>query len=240
MSEFTFKQFTILQKNSAMKVGTDSVLLGCMAEVENVRYILDIGTGTGILALMCAQKSNAIIDAVEIDAHAAAEASDNFSNSKWHNRLTLHQQPIQLFTQTCNKLYDVIICNPPYYIKEKNYTIIDQQRSKARHDGDLPFNQLATNAHKLLHSNGSLWLIFPVNEADIFANTAMEVGLFLRQEITIFPKKNKPANRIIQQWRKQDCSTLKKEFVIYEPDGLPTFAYKNIAQHFYTGKHYEL
>jgi tRNA1Val (adenine37-N6)-methyltransferase len=189
---------------------------------------------------MCAQKSNANIDAVEIDEYAAEEANSNFKNSKWYNRLTMHQKSIQVYAQTCNKMYDILICNPPYYIKDKNYNINNQQRSKARHDTNLPFNELAQNAQKLLHNNGSFWLILPVKEAQIFVNNAIKNGLFLQQEISIQPNKNKPTNRVIQKWVKQVCVTIKKDFIVYELDGLPTLAYKNIAQNFYTGKQYQL
>jgi tRNA1Val (adenine37-N6)-methyltransferase len=106
-----------------MKIGTDSVLLGCLAEVEHAQQILDIGTGTGILALMCAQRSNATIDAVEIDEQSALEADFNFNNSKWSNRLNVHHQSLQNYTSTCSHLYDVIISNPPYFVKNNNFSI---------------------------------------------------------------------------------------------------------------------
>lgn len=240
MTEFVFKQFTVKQQQNAMKIGTDSVLLGCLAEVEHAQQILDIGTGTGLLALMCAQRSHAIIDAVEIDEQAATEARFNFNASKWSNRLNIHHQSLQNYTQTCTQLYDVIISNPPYFVKHNNFSIDDEQRSKARHDADLPLNDLAQYAYQLLKEDGSFWLILPTQEAQLFAAYARESRLFLKQQIEFLPKANKPVNRVIQQWCKQETIIVKSNFVIYEPNGEPTLAYKKIAQAFYTGKQFQL
>lgn len=240
MSEFTFKQFTVKQQNSAMKIGTDSVLLGCLVEVEHAQQILDIGTGTGILALMCAQRSSATIDAVEIDEQAALEADHNFKKSKWSNRLKVHHQSLQMFVNTCPCLYDVIISNPPYFVKNSNFSIEDEQRSKARHDADLPLNDLAKYAHQLLKDEGSFWLILPTQEAQLFSNYASEAGLFLKQQTVLFPKSNKASNRVIQQWCKHETTATNNSFVIYETNGEPTLAYKKIAQEFYIGKQFQL
>ncbi len=240
MSEFVFKQFKVKQQHSAMKIGTDSVLLGCLAEVEKAHQILDIGTGTGILALMSAQRSDAIIDAVEIDTQAAAEAHFNFKSSNWSNRLYAHHQSLQNFALNCQKLYDVVICNPPYYIKDSNFSINDKQRSIARHDADLTLNELANNVIKLLNNTGSFWLILPTHEAHIFSDYAKQSGLFLKQQVELYPKANKPANRMIQQWCKYQTKTINNSFVIYESNGEPTLAYKKIAQAFYIGKQFQL
>jgi tRNA1Val (adenine37-N6)-methyltransferase len=240
MSEFTFKQFAVKQQNSAMKIGTDSVLLGCLAEVEHAQKILDIGTGTGILTLMCAQRSNATIDAVEIDEQSALEADFNFNNSKWSNRLNVHHQSLQNYTSTCSHLYDVIISNPPYFVKNNNFSIKNEQRSKARHDTDLPLNDLAKYTQQLLKDEGSFWLILPAQEAQLFEAYAKESRLFLKQQIELLPKANKPVNRVIQQWCKQETTIVKSNFVIYEPNGKPTLAYKKIAQEFYIGKQFML
>jgi tRNA1Val (adenine37-N6)-methyltransferase len=240
MSEFTFKQFTIKQQKSAMKIGTDSVLLGCLAEVEHAQKILDIGTGTGILALMCAQRSEAKIDAVEIDEQATLEAEFNFNNSKWINRLNVHHQSLQNFTSTCPHLFDVIISNPPYFVKNNNFYIINEQRSKARHDADLPLNDLAKYAYQLLKDEGHFWLILPTQEAQLFSNYALEAGLFLKQQTVLFPKVNKASNRVIQQWCKYETTAVNNSFVIYETNGEPTMAYKKIAQEFYIGKQFML
>lgn len=240
MSEFVFKQFTVIQQHSAMKIGTDSVLLGCLAQVEDAKNILDIGSGTGLLALMCAQRSDAVIDAVEIDAQAAAEAQFNFKSSKWSNRLHTHHQSLQNFTFNCQKLYDVVICNPPYYVKDSNFSIDDKQRSIARHSVDLPLNELVNNVVRLLHDSGSFWLILPTHEAQIFTNYAIQSGLFLKQQIELYPKANKPANRFVQQWIKQPDELSKSNFIIYELNGEPTSAYKKIAQAFYIGKQFQL
>jgi tRNA1Val (adenine37-N6)-methyltransferase len=238
---FHFKEFKIDQSDCAMKVNTDGVLLAALVQVKNPQRILDVGTGTGLISLMLAQRfETTSIDAVEIDEQAALEADYNFKKSKWSNRLNLHHQSLQNYTQACSLLYDVIISNPPYFVKHNNFSIDDVQRSKARHDADLPLNDLAQYAYQLLKEDGSFWLILPTQEAQLFSNYASEAGLFLKQQIELLPKANKPVNRVIQQWCKQETTIVKSNFVIYEPNGEPSLSYKKIAQAFYTGKQFQL
>ncbi len=238
MNEFVFKQFVVKQQHSAMKIGTDSVLLGCLAEVQQANTILDIGTGTGLLALMCAQRCNAQIDAVEIDLFAANEAKLNFELSAWSNRLTLHYMPLQQFVNTPNK-YDLIITNPPYFEADKNYNITNLQRSKARHDADLPFAVLIHLVVKLLNVSGSFWLILPTQEAAVFKKLAINAGLFLNKQINIKPHSNKNVNREVLQFSFANTTLLKQDITIYNLDGSPTIAYKQLSNAFYIGKQFE-
>lgn len=237
MNEFVFKQFVVKQQHSAMKIGTDSVLLGCLAEVQQANTILDIGTGTGLLALMCAQRCNAQIDAVEIDLFAANEAKLNFELSTWSNRLKLHYMPLQQFVNGPNK-YDLIIANPPYFEADKNYNITNLQRSKARHDTDLPFTELIQLVLELLNETGSIWLILPTQEAAIFKNIANAAGLFLNSQINIKPKPNKAVNREVLQFTFVNKTLLQQEITIYNLDGSPTIAYKQLSNAFYIGKQF--
>ena len=121
-----------MQDKAAMKLGTDSVLLGCFTKIDRAKCIVDIGTGTGILALMMAQKSNALIDAVEIDEEAFKQAEQNAIESPWHDRIKVHHTAIQNFQ--ASQKYDIIISNPPYYRNAKNMGIEDEKRALARHD----------------------------------------------------------------------------------------------------------
>jgi tRNA1Val (adenine37-N6)-methyltransferase len=238
MSEFVFRHFTVRQEKSAMKIGTDSVLLGCCCEAANAQQVLDIGTGTGLLALMLAQKSHALIDAVEADEPAALEASDNFKASRWHERLFLHHQTIQQYTLNCKKKYDVIISNPPYFKTGKNVHISDEQRSRARHDAGLSFDELAEIVKQLLHPGGSFWLILPAAEAALFKQTASGRKLYCYQAINARPKADQAVNRIIMQFGLHNQACEEKEFVVYRSDNTPSIEYKQLARDFYTGSQF--
>lgn len=228
---FKFKQFSIFQDQCAMKVGTDSVLLGVYAKHQNPKHILDIGTGTGLLALMMAQKyPQAQITGVEIDELAAQQAKHNCSISKFNTQIKICHQNILLFEPT--NAFDIIISNPPYFINKSNMSIADEQRSKARHDKELPFESLINFTFKNLAADGLFWLILPANESQVFLKLAQE-KLFLQYQINVFPKAVKAANRIIMAFGKTPTEVVKEDFIIYQNSNHPTQAYIDITQAFY-------
>lgn len=229
---FQFKQFLIEQDNCAMKVGTDSVLLAALTKVNNIKYALDIGTGTGILALMLAQKNPTLeFDAIEIDELAFLQASNNFSKSKFNAQIKPHLVALQQFV--ANKQYDLIITNPPYFISKSNYSIADLQRAKARHDNDLTFEELIDCVQKILSPKGVFKLILPVHEAVIFKILALQKGLFCGESIFIKPKTSKPSNRVIMSFTNQNIAETESEFIIYNEDNTQTEAYKNLTSEYY-------
>ncbi|MFI5221674.1 MAG: tRNA1(Val) (adenine(37)-N6)-methyltransferase [Bacteroidia bacterium] len=240
MKKFRFKQFNVIQQNSAMKVGTDSVLLGCFAETGNAKSILDIGTGTGLLALMMAQKSEAEIDAVEMDEAAFEEAKENFLNSKWKERINIFHSPIQSFLdsaflpdrQARKDRYDLIITNPPYFEHSKNYKIEDPTRSKARQDKELSLEELGNEIMKLISDEGKFWLILPAKESKDFEKIATEKSLLLQKRIFIKPKRSKPVNRMVMCFGKQKQELVESEFIIYKEDGKPTEEYFELTREF--------
>lgn len=234
MSVFQFKHFSIKQAASAMKIGTDSVLLGCFSEPSDARRILDIGAGTGLLALMMAQRSDAVIDAVEIDDAAYEEALFNFENSAWKNRLQLYHSPVQEFPH--HHTYDLIISNPPYFRAAQNMKIEDEQRSKARHDKDLPFEILCNEVLSRLNEKGNFWMILPAKEADVFKEIATEKSLHLLHEIKIKPKPAKPFNRVIMSFGKQPADPKRASFTIYHDNNDPSPAYISLTKDFYLWK----
>ncbi len=240
MSDFVFKHFTVRQQQSAMKIGTDSVLLGCLVAIGHATRILDIGTGTGLLALMLAQRSNANIVAVEVDELAAMEATFNFKQSKWAHRITLHHKSIQQFSKEQHPKFDLIVSNPPYYPIQQHTAIAQKTRSVARHTNLLSFNELAESILLLLNPNGSCWLILPADEGKGFAKIAASKGLFLQQQINLKPKADKPINRVILQFGFTHQMVTEQTFIVYEADGTPTIAYKNIAADFYIGKQFAI
>ncbi len=233
-THFQFKQFALLQDKAAMKLGTDSVLLGCFTQVGEAEYILDIGTGTGILALMMAQKSNAQIDAIEIDEEAFKQAEQNAKESPWHDRIRIHHSAIQNF-QSSQK-YDIIISNPPYYRNAKNMGIEDEKRALARHDKDLPFEDLCIEAYRLMKEEALFWLILPQKEGLEFIQIAKQHNLHLDQLILVKPKPEKDVNRLILALGKSNRSHTETRFTIYQSDGTARTEYVNLTKDFYLWK----
>ena len=155
---FRFKQFSIAQDNCAMKVGTDGTLLGAWVKADKPQQILDIGTGTGLIAMMMAQRfENANIKAIELDLDASQQAFENFQKTKWSNRLSLEYISLQEFQHTAS--FDLIVSNPPYF--ENNLKTNDKQRTQARHTDTLSFESLIECSAKLLSQKGSLAIILP-------------------------------------------------------------------------------
>ena len=175
---FQFKQFSVEQDRCAMKVGTDGVLLGAWTPIPNNLFsILDIGTGTGIIALMLAQRSAAEqIDALEIDEEAYEQATDNFENSPWNDRLFCFHAGLDEFVEEPEDEYDLIVSNPPFY--SENYKSNDDQRDLARFQDAMPFEDLVEAADLLLSENGIFSVIIPFKEEESFLILANEYDLF--------------------------------------------------------------
>ena len=165
---FNFKQFSIKQDRCAMKIGTDGVLLGAWTPIENNPLsILDIGAGTGIIALMLAQRSNAEqIDALEIDEEAYEQSVDNFENSSWSDRLFCFHAGLDEFVEEPEDEYDLIVSNPPFYTED--YKSENEQRDLARFADAMPFEDLIEAAALLLSENGIFSVIIPFKEEEHF------------------------------------------------------------------------
>ncbi len=192
-SWFKFKQFFIDQDRCAMKISTDAVLLGALAQAENMSHILDIGTGTGVIALMLAQRfQEASIHAVEIDPAAAEQAGENFANSPFASRLSVSEGRLQDFSR--KEKYDLIVSNPPYFpahLKSSN-----PLRNKALHTDDLSFNELIEKTVKLLTDEGRLWVILPPRQMQDFEKIAGNTGIFPVRKYTV---QDAPEKRVIRE-----------------------------------------
>lgn len=175
---FRFKEFTILQDKTAMKVGTDGVLLGAWTSVENNPFsILDIGAGTGLIALQLAQRCHAeVIDAIEIEDNAYEQAVENFENSPWSDRLFCYHAGLDEFVAEIEDKYDLIVSNPPFYTE--NYKTDNAQRDTARFTDALPFDELVYGVSKLLETTGIFSTIIPYKEHETFINLAKNYNLF--------------------------------------------------------------
>ena len=178
MSIFQFKQFAVNQDQCAMKIGTDGVLLGAWAPIDTrPNSILDIGTGTGIIALMLAQRCDAQqIDALEIDENAYEQAVDNFESSPWSDRLFCFHAGLDEFVEEPEDEYDLIVSNPPFYVED--YRSDNAQRDLARFQEAMPFEDLVEAAALLLSENGVFAVIIPFKEEENFLELAKEYELF--------------------------------------------------------------
>jgi tRNA1Val (adenine37-N6)-methyltransferase len=228
---FEFKQFRVEQQKAAMKVGTDGVLLGAWAPIDNASRILDIGTGTGLIALMLAQRSNAWIDAVEIDEMACEEAKFNFEQSAWSHRLHICQSDFLLFADVLCESYDLIVCNPPFFInslKTKNVAL-----TVARHNDRLSFNQLISGAQKLLSETGRLCVIIPFTSCVEFRETARLAGFCLRRQTNIIPKSGRVPKRVLLEFTIQPGYPAEDELTVLDENGFYTEDYKTLTASFY-------
>lgn len=230
---FKFKEFTIHQGNTAMKVGTDGVLLGAWANVSNKNNILDIGTGTGLIALMLAQRNNsAQIDAVEIDKDASLQAKSNFEQSSWSERLSIYYEDIQTFESNNNGEYDLIVSNPPFYQNSTEAKTIARQN--ARSNKSLNFEELIKSVSKLLKKEGSFALIIPYDVFEIFDEIAENHKLKLARRCIIYPKNNSKPKRVLLEYKNRVQEIVEEELVI-EPTERHQYSekYKQLTKEFY-------
>ncbi len=207
-SIFRFKQFSVINKESAMKVGTDGVLLGAWCDITAASNILDIGTGTGLIALMAAQRNHeATITAIEIDPVAANEAHQNFQNSPWSSRLNSINADFNAFTEGETTQFDHIISNPPFYTTD--IVSPSDTRATARHTGvSLTFETLLTNAQRLLTpTTGKISIITPSESADQIKRIATNLNLTITRQTQVHPKPNTPAKRILWELTNTPMST---------------------------------
>jgi tRNA1Val (adenine37-N6)-methyltransferase len=200
MSEhlFQFKKFSVRQNQCAMKVGTDAVLLGAWTQPGLAKAILDIGTGTGILSLMLAQRSQATITAIDIDQGAFLQAKENFEASAWSDRIHLDRISVQDYAHFTSKKFDLIITNPPYFNSESKP--VNESRSIARHNDPLPFSDLISSVLKLLEPEGKLYIILPNIEGLLFLNLAQQNGLFCHSLLRIRTKQGRPEKRWLMKF----------------------------------------
>jgi len=236
---FKFKQFEVDQAGCAMKINTDGVLLAAIAESASPKRILDIGTGTGVIALMLAQRfPDALIEAVEIDEQASATASRNFQSSVFNERLTLNNTAIeQYIPKGClghnTDKFDLIISNPPYFVNDlKN---AEQKKGIARHTDEVFFNELILKVSSLLSEQGSFWFILPIKQAMALVAKAEDLGLHLITQIHLHSDKTKPEFRRIICMGKKQTKPQFKNFYIYESEKVYTSAYKELLKDFFLG-----
>lgn len=232
-SSFKFKQFTVEQDRCAMKIGTDGVLLGAWTALDhNPNTILDIGAGTGVLALMLAQRSAAeTIDAIEIDEAAYEQCVENFENSLWADRLFCYHAGLDEFVDEIDEKYNLIISNPPFYSEEVSSG--NTSRDTARQNRSLPFSELLESVSRLLSSDGIFSVIIPFNEEREFILLAKDYNLFAKRITRVKGNSNSEIKRSLLALRFKETSTLEEELTIETKRHHYTSEYQELTKDFY-------
>lgn len=231
-STFHFKQFTINQDRCAMKVGTDSVLFGAWINAINSFEVLDIGTGTSVLALMIAQKCKAAIDAIDIDADSCQQARDNIAASKWNDRIKVYHTSLQNFQNNALTVYDLIVSNPPYFVDAHKAS--DAARNIARHMNEtLTIDDLINGVLKLLSAEGKFCVILPFKEGMLFYENALQKNLYCSRLTRVKTKIDKPEKRLMMEFTRNMNVIEEDEIIIQEGDNYFTKKYIELTKDFY-------
>jgi len=219
-----------------MKVGTDGVLLGAWVSLNNAYRILDIGTGTGVIAIMLAQRSRqeAIIDAIEIDKDACNQAIENVGNCQWKDRINIRHTSLQEYYKSSEYSYDLIISNPPFFVQGSKPKV--QNRINARHIDSLTHEDLILSSKSLLNKSGVLSIILPVAEGKQMVQFAETNGLYCHHLVEVKPKMDKPVERLLLSFSKTPPSEIiKSELIIqFEKRNNYTPEYVALTKDFYT------
>lgn len=232
---FYFKQFKVYQDRCAMKIGTDGVLLGAWASVSGMKTALDIGTGTGLIAMMLAQRQPRAkaIDAVEIDAGAYHQATENVMGCPWADKIRLFHQPIQAYGLDAGQYYDLLISNPPFFGGGTKPP--DTQRVSARHNTQLSSKDLLLAVKRLMAPQGRFCVVMPVREGGNLTSMAAKLGLYNTKTLAIKPKHDKPIERLLLEFQSTPSPTKTALLVVqYKKRNHYTPAYISLTKDFYT------
>ena len=229
---FTFKQFVVRQERCAMKVGTDGTLLGAWAELAKADgRVLDIGTGTGLMALMMAQRyPKALVTAIDIDEMAVSQAAENVKDSPFADRIEVRQADVRVFELT--EMFDSIVCNPPFF----NNALVcpDNQRTQARHTTSLSYQQLMSAAWRLLSEEGLFSVIIPNDFFQQLESEAHLAGFFLTRVFGVRTIEGKPIKRYLIELRKHPyIELIKKDVMIEDEPNVRSIWYRELTKDFY-------
>lgn len=227
---FRFKQFCVHHDRCAMKVGTDGVLLGAWGRVEG-RRILDVGTGTGLIALMAAQRNpEATVLGIDIDEQAFYQAQENIAESSFNDRVKCVLQDVLTFSSQVP--FDAILCNPPFFVED---TLPNSyERSLARNNSCLPFPQLIEKITTLLTSEGNFSVIVPSGLMQEFVSICLVEGLYLNRRCVVRTKANKPPKRVMMTFSAKSYDiTEESELCLTDEKGGRSQEYKKLTDSFY-------
>lgn len=227
---FRFKQFAVINDRTAMKVGTDGVLLGAWCPVEGAHRVLDVGTGCGVIALMAAQRnSEAVITAIDIDHDAIEEAAVNFEQSPWHGRLSALECDFNAMMQ--EERYDLIVSNPPYFTNGVLPT--GDARTIARHTGSLSYSQLIEGSARLLNDEGILALITPADAEHEIIEAATFASLPVKRLVRVIAVEEAATKRILWQLSRRETAYQEDTLTIADRHGSFTDEYVALTRDFY-------
>jgi tRNA1Val (adenine37-N6)-methyltransferase len=227
---FTFKQFEIQQSKDVFRVGTDGVLLGALADIENASNVLEVGTGTGLISLMLAQRnSQAYFLGLDINEEAAKLTQLNFENSPFHARLKNAHQDFKTF-KTKDR-FDLIVSNPPYFEESGS-----EKDKIARQTVELNFRQLISNAAELLSENGIFSVIIPVEAGEVFVSVGKENSLHLNRKINIRGIENAKAKRLILEFSSHEKEIRESDFIIEKSPRQYSDQYLELTKEFHVFK----
>lgn len=230
---FTFKQFFIAHDRCAMKVGTDGILLGAWTPVSCATRILDIGSGSGLLALMLAQRSepHVRIDAVELDKAASQQAKENVAASPWADNVTVYTEDIIGFAETRSADYSLIVSNPPYF--PPGIACGSAEREQARYTTLLTHDALLRCAHQLLMPDGLFCVVLPVQVAGKFIPLAQQHNWYVHQQVGVSELEDKPAHRVLLALSRQERECVNASLVIRDGEGRYSTAFQQLTKDFY-------
>ncbi len=229
---FRFKKFVVHHDRCAMKVGTDAVLLGAWVSVPSSGNVLDIGTGTGVIALMIAQRSTdlVVIDGVENAEPDAAQALENVSRSPWPTRIHIRNSRIQDFETQVR--YDLIVCNPPFFINSLKPP--SPERTVARHDDSLSLSDLVASVTRLLKLTGTFAVVLPPVEAQRLISLAEQAGLYRRRSLEFRTRPDRPVERVLLEFGYDELAMGSQSIVLYQSGLAWSIEYHELVREFYT------
>jgi tRNA1Val (adenine37-N6)-methyltransferase len=229
---FRFKQFSVEDERSSMRIGTDAVLLGAWINPESRSSVIDIGTGCGVIALMMAQKCNAFITAIDIDEKSAHQASVNFRYSPWKKRMNALHCSFQEFSGLHKGTFELVITNPPYFRNSLRSTL--ERRNVARHNDHLTAYDLLTGVTRILDSSGKFCLILPAEDATSFREYAKIHNLFMIRQLQVKSKSGSKPKRIAMEFSfTPPGDIISEEIIIRMEDNSFTEAYRELTKDFY-------
>ncbi len=210
---FHFKQFSLNHHRSTMRTGSDAILLGIWARINNAETVLDVGSGSGIISLLIASRCNAAIDAVEIDLPSVEESSDNFSNSAFADNLNIINEDFNEYAKKARAAtYDLIVSNPPFFTSDLHSP--NSRKTNARHTTMLKYSELCLGVNMLLRENGSFNLVIPYFKHERFIAIAKKNSLFLNRRLLIFPRRGLMPSRINMEFKKMLPTALKQNILL--------------------------
>lgn len=229
MVMFRFKKFTVRQDRCSLKVGTDGVVLGAWANIAQAERILDIGTGTGLLALMCAQRNPiASVDAIEMDDPSAEQAEENVAASPWADRIRVHRMDVRKMKS--DRRYDLIICNPPYYSGDMSSP--DERAGVAKHSCELSFSDLAKVVSDHLSDPGRFACIIPLRREGEMISLLYDLGIYPMRRCELKYLEDRPVKQLLLEFARDENEVRSELLIVEHQPGEFTIQYKYLLQDF--------